>query len=78
MADNIYESDRQVREYLLFHYGEPDQVLPWKRGPREALGFPARCVRELINSSSVGRDARALDLGCAVGRSSFELAGHCR
>ena len=78
MADNIYESDRQVREYLLFHYGEPDQILPWKHGPRAALGFAARCVRELINSSSVGRDARALDIGCAVGRSSFELAGHCR
>lgn len=78
MADNIYESDRLVREYLLFHYGEPDEVLPWKHGPREALGFAVRCVRELLNSSSVGRDARALDVGCAVGRSSFELAGHCR
>lgn len=78
MADNIYESDRLVREYLLFHYGEPDEVLPWKHGPRESLGFAARCVRELLNSSSVGRDARALDVGCAVGRSSFELAGHCR
>lgn len=78
MADNIYESDRLVREYLLFHYGEPEDVLPWKHGPREALGFAARCVRELINSSAVGRDARALDAGCAVGRSTFELAGHCR
>jgi len=78
LADNIYESDRLVREYLLFHYGEPDEVLPWKHGPREALGFAARCVREMLNSSSVGRDARALDVGCAVGRSSFELAGHCR
>jgi len=78
LAENIYESDRLVREYLLFHYGEPDEVLPWKHGPREALGFAARCVRELLNSSSVGRDARALDVGCAVGRSSFELAGHCR
>ena len=78
MADNIYESDRLVREYLLFHYGESDEILPWKTGPREALRFAQRCVRELINSSSVGRDARALDVGCAVGRSSFELAGHCR
>jgi putative 4-mercaptohistidine N1-methyltranferase len=78
VAENIYESDRLVREYLLFHYGEPDEVLPWKHGPREALGFAARCVRELLNSSSVGRDARALDVGCAVGRSSFEFAGHCR
>ena len=78
MAGNIYEEERLVREYLLFHYGDPDEVLPWKHGPREALGFPARCVRELLNSSAVGRDARALDVGCAVGRSTFELAGQCR
>jgi putative 4-mercaptohistidine N1-methyltranferase len=78
LAGNIYEEERLVREYLLFHYGEPDEILPWKHGPREALGFAVRCVRELLNSSSVGRDARALDVGCAVGRSSFELAGHCR
>ena len=78
MSGNIYEEERLVREYLLFHYGDPDEVLPWKHGPREALGFAARCVRELLNSSAVGRDARALDVGCAVGRSTFELAGHCR
>jgi putative 4-mercaptohistidine N1-methyltranferase len=78
VAGNIYEEERLVREYLLFHYGDPDEVLPWKHGPREALGFPARCVRELLNSSAVGRDARALDVGCAVGRSTFELAGQCR
>jgi putative 4-mercaptohistidine N1-methyltranferase len=78
LSGNIYESDRLVREYLLFHYGEPEEVLPWKHGPREALGFAARCVRELLNAASIGHDARALDAGCAVGRSSFELAGHCR
>ena len=78
MAGNIYEEERLVREYLLFHYGDPDEVLPWKHGPRDALGFAARSVRELLNSSAVGRDARALDVGCAVGRSTFELAGQCR
>jgi putative 4-mercaptohistidine N1-methyltranferase len=78
LSGKIYESDRLVREYLLFHYGEPDEVLPWKNGPREALGFAARCVRELLNASSLGREARARDVGCAVGRSSLELAGHCR
>jgi len=78
LAGNIYEEERLVREYLLFHYGDPEEVMPWKNGPRQALGFAARCVRELLNPSAVGRDARALDVGCAVGRSSFELAGHCR
>ena len=78
MADNIYESDRLVREYLLFHYGSADEVLPWSGGPRDATGFAARLVEELLDISSLSPAARALDVGCAVGRSSFELARHCR
>ena len=45
-TDNIYESERLVSEYLLFHYGKPEQILGWEFGPREALEFPARIVRE--------------------------------
>ncbi|MFM8684342.1 MAG: methyltransferase domain-containing protein, partial [Chthoniobacterales bacterium] len=78
MADNIYESDRLVREYLLFHYGSAEDTLPWSDGPRGALGFAERCVSELLDCSGVEKNARALDVGCAVGRSSFELARHCR
>jgi putative 4-mercaptohistidine N1-methyltranferase len=78
VAGNIYESDRLVREYLLFHYGDADEVLPYKAGPHDALDFAGRCVKELLNPSTLGRDARGLDVGCAVGRSTFELAGHCR
>jgi putative 4-mercaptohistidine N1-methyltranferase len=78
VADNIYESDRLVREYLLFHYGSADEVLPWSGGPRDATGFAARLVEELLDISSLSPAARALDVGCAVGRSSFELARHCR
>ncbi len=77
MAGNIYETDRLVREYLLFHYGSADEILPHPAGPRDALDFAARCVSELINPAALGPDARALDIGCAVGRSSFELARHC-
>ena len=69
---NIYESDRLLSEYLLFHYAEPAELLPWPQGPREALGFPVRAVTETFGP--LPRDGRALDVGCAVGRSSFELA----
>ncbi len=72
---DIYETQRLLDEYLLFHYGEPSEVLPWEHGPREALGFPVRTVRELVDLTIVPSEAMALDLGCAVGRSSFELAG---
>jgi putative 4-mercaptohistidine N1-methyltranferase len=75
---NIYESDRLVREYLLFHYGGADEVLPYDFGPHDALGFARRCVAELLDVSALPSSARALDIGCAVGRSSFELARTCR
>jgi putative 4-mercaptohistidine N1-methyltranferase len=73
----VYESERYLNEYLLFHYGGASDVLAWDFGPREAAGFAARCVSECIELDAVGPAARALDLGCAVGRSSFELARHC-
>lgn len=73
----VYESERYLNEYLLFHYGTPDEVIPWEAGPRDAVGFPARCVSECLALEKLPAKARALDLGCAVGRSSFELARHC-
>ena len=69
---NIYESDKLLAEYLLFHYASAEEILPYEFGPRSALDFPARCVSECVTTSG-----RALDLGCAVGRSSFELARTC-
>ena len=77
MAENIYESDRLVREYLLFHYGSPEEILPWPGGPHDATGFAARLVEDLLDVTALPPGARALDVGCAVGRSSFELARHC-
>jgi SAM-dependent methyltransferase len=74
---NPYETDKLLHEYLLFHYGKPEEVLPWAAGPREALDYPVRCVGECLDAAAVPTKARALDVGCAVGRSSFELARHC-
>jgi putative 4-mercaptohistidine N1-methyltranferase len=74
---NIYETQRLVDEYLLFHYARPEEILPWDFGPREALGFPVRTVTELVNEARLPQMARALDLGCAVGRSTFELSRLC-
>lgn len=78
MAETFYESNRAVAEYLLFHYGSAAEVLPYEFGPRGALEFPARCVSECLDPARLPTGARALDLGCAVGRASFELARHCR
>jgi len=73
----IYESEKLLAEYLLFHYGAADEILPpersWPAGMRAALDFPRRTVAHF----SPQRVARGLDLGCAVGRSSFEMALTC-
>jgi len=74
---NIYESDRLLAEYLLFHYGTDMEILPFDFGPKEALHFPERCVQLCLESYSRPRVERALDLGCAVGRATFELARFC-
>lgn len=75
MTENYYDSDRGVSEYLLLHYGGPANRVPHELS--DALIFPVRCVRDCLDTSRLPRQARALDLGCAVGRSSFELARHC-
>ena len=77
MADNPYETERLLAEYLLFHYGHDHEILPYAGGPTEALGFARRIVAECVVLSALPPGARGLDLGCAVGRSSFELARYC-
>jgi putative 4-mercaptohistidine N1-methyltranferase len=68
MADNYYDSARAAAEYLWLHYGDPE---PWQSP------FPSRCVTECLAVDQLPDGARALDLGCAVGGGSFELARHC-
>ncbi|KAJ8309578.1 hypothetical protein KUTeg_014452 [Tegillarca granosa] len=75
--DNVYESEKLLNEYLIFHYGSEDEILRFSFGPKDSLNFPKRCADLCLKhckdlGSSV--PSRALDIGCAVGRSSFELA----
>lgn len=74
-GSEIYESDHAVAEYLLFHYGTPDDVLGRMPGPRDAVGFATRLVNQL--AAIHPETSRALDIGCAVGGSSFELSKTC-
>ena len=67
---NPYESERVLAEYLYFHY-PPDDAGPLPI-PVGAVGFPRRVVAELLDGVD-GLD-RALDVGCAVGGTAFELA----
>jgi putative 4-mercaptohistidine N1-methyltranferase len=74
---NIYETERSLSEYLLFHYGKAEEVMPYRFGPQEALDYAVRCVTACVDPAWVPSGGRALDLGCAVGRSTFELARFC-
>ena len=75
--NNIYETDQSVSEYLLFHYGKEAELMPWDFGPKSALHYPIRCVTECFDLQALSSESRALDVGCAVGASSFELARNC-
>lgn len=60
-----YETDRLLSEYAEFHYGE------------EYFGVPnfSKALAKLAIQAMDNRPARkALDLGCAAGRATFELA----
>jgi putative 4-mercaptohistidine N1-methyltranferase len=64
-TDTGYESERQLAEYAEFHFGDTVYDVP---------NFP-KTLAELALKHMQGRDTRkALDLGCAVGRATFELA----
>lgn len=73
----IYETDKLLAEYLLFHCGTAAEILPpergWPGGMCEALDFPRRTAAHF----SAGQVERGLDLGCAVGGSTFEMSRTC-
>ena len=62
-----YETDRLVSEYAEFHYGDEYFDVP---------NFPRTLAQLAIEAMGNKPAAKALDLGCATGRASFELARH--
>ncbi len=63
----MYETDDSVAQYCDAHFG------PEKFG---VGNFPQRLVEICVEALGDKPKRRALDLGCAVGRGSFELARH--
>mmetsp|Transcript_99499 Transcript_99499/g.319290 ORF Transcript_99499/g.319290 Transcript_99499/m.319290 type:complete len:269 (-) Transcript_99499:71-877(-) len=72
-GSTVYESGRAVEEYLHFHYAPREHMLPYKFGPTEALDFPARMAAIAAAHSRSDRRSVAYDVGCAVGRGTFEM-----
>ena len=65
LNDNVYETDEIIAQYCEFHYGS------------ENFGIRNFCLNsvELLKPYFKNiKNKKALDLGCSVGRSTFELA----
>lgn len=81
-----YENDKMVSQYMALHFGQSRQqdvdatFVPHHGRPDGVLDFPRRCAAYLNESymkhatKTLKKPTRALDLGCAVGGSSFSLA----
>ncbi len=71
-----YETSEVVDQYLLFHWGsdeeQRDEVITERIGHPGHMNLMERTV-ELMTEHTRGKN-RALDLGCAVGRTTFDLA----
>ncbi|MGQ8366392.1 5-histidylcysteine sulfoxide synthase [Glaciecola sp. 1036] len=65
VSDLDYESDTQISQYCEFHYGSEYFGVP---------NFPKACAQLCLKQMEDKPKRKALDLGCAVGRASFELA----
>ncbi|NOY00984.1 MAG: putative 4-mercaptohistidine N1-methyltransferase [Verrucomicrobia bacterium] len=80
-----YENRRVLDQYLLFHYGTPEQILEgstvFDGEEAKGLHFPEATVWSALLLDRYSENdqgaLRALDVGCAVGRSSFELSRLC-
>ncbi|KTD63564.1 methyltransferase [Legionella santicrucis] len=62
---NGYEADPSISQSLEFHYGNEYFGVP---------NFPVACINRCKEFFIKGAHLKALDLGCSVGRFSFELA----
>ena len=67
MPEAMYETDSAVSQYCEAHYGKTYFNVP---------NYSASAPRPASNTRRDHPRGKALDLGCAVGRASFELARH--
>jgi len=79
-SGNVYDDQSSLDMYMLLHYGSSkDTLSPYALNagaPMGALRFPQRCA-ELVSEAVEKIDGQmesVLDVGCAVGGSSFHLA----
>lgn len=71
-----YETQEMLNKYMLMHWGSEKNI--WGEVPvaprPEVVHLPLKCAALTVQYAS--EFERVLDLGCAVGRSTFEMARH--
>uniref|UniRef100_A0A7S2AW30 Methyltransferase type 11 domain-containing protein n=1 Tax=Pycnococcus provasolii TaxID=41880 RepID=A0A7S2AW30_9CHLO len=76
----LYETQKAVHEYLQFHYATSEDVMPYARlltgdsCNEHGLAFPHKLAHVCKAHAPKASSCSVLDLGCAVGGSSFTLA----
>lgn len=73
---NPYETESILNEYLTLHFAPAEVQMPFQFISRDLTEFPQRCadlVTKWTDKLAISPE-RALDIGCAVGGSSFRLA----
>lgn len=79
-SENVYESEELLNMYYGLHYPSSGRdegipaILEHNNAPTHGLLFPQRVANLLVNLNPQKTNGRALDIGCAVGGASFELA----
>lgn len=75
-SSSKYDDKKVLDQYLLFHYGDEKNSVPAHM--EHIAFFPQRCANKLIEIAKQYNCnfTNALDVGCAVGGASFELAKH--
>ena len=63
IVNDVYESDKSISQYIEFHYGNNYFGI---------ANFPATIAKRALQYTT--KRGKALDIGCSVGRASFELA----
>eukprot|EP00924_Labyrinthula_sp_SR-Ha-C_P000992 maker-scaffold_7-augustus-gene-10.15-mRNA-1 protein AED:0.09 eAED:0.09 QI:0/0.5/0.6/0.8/0/0/5/1043/1253 len=83
-VSQMYETDELMAQYLALHFGQKGESLdsvvrnhPDRDNLNSSLNFPVRVANILCSLlSEKKQNQRVLDVGCAVGGSSFQLASH--
>ncbi len=65
VRSDVYETDELVAQYCDFHWGDEHYGV---------ANYPRACADVCLELMADRRRERALDIGCAVGRSTFEIA----